>query len=75
MPVMDKFSASRMVMSAGNHPLAHVHVQVRNGCECTVEVDNSIIVGRNTVHDIRDELSWIEANRAWLHKEWRRLNP
>ncbi|NBT99811.1 MAG: DUF4160 domain-containing protein, partial [Betaproteobacteria bacterium] len=33
------------------------------------------IVGRIAAREIRGELSWIESNRAWLHQEWRRLNP
>ena len=75
MPVKHKFSASRVAMCAGDHLLAHVHVQLRDGRECTVEVDSLTIVGRIASREIRDELSWIESNRVWLHKEWRRLNP
>lgn len=75
MPVMHKLSASRVVMYAGDHLLAHVHVQLRDGRECTVELDSLTIVGRITAREIREELSWIECNRAWLHQEWRRLNP
>jgi Domain of unknown function (DUF4160) len=75
MPVMHKFSASRVVMYAGDHLLAHVHVQLRDGRECTVELDNLTIVGRIASREIRDELSWIVLNRVWLHEEWRRLNP
>ena len=67
--------ASRVVMYAGDHLLAHVHVQLRDGRECTVELDSLAIVGRIAAREIRDELSWIESNRAWLHQEWRRLNP
>jgi hypothetical protein len=33
------------------------------------------IIGRIAAREIRGELSWIESNRAWLHHEWRRLNP
>lgn len=75
MPVMHKFSASRVVMYAGDHLLAHVHVQLRDGRECTVELDSLTIVGRIASREIRDELSWIVSNRVWLHEEWRRLNP
>lgn len=75
MPVMYKFSASRVVMYAGDHLLAHVHVQLRDGRECTVELDSLTIVGRIASREIRDELSWIVSNRVWLHEEWRRLNP
>ena len=75
MPVMTKFSASRVVMYAGDHLLAHVHVQLRDGRECTVELESLTIIGRIAAREIRDELSWIESNRAWLHQKWRRLNP
>ena len=75
MPVMTKFSASRVVMYAGDHLLAHVHVQLRDGRECTVELDGLTIVGRIAAREIREELSWIVLNRVWLHEQWRRLNP
>ena len=75
LPVVHKFSASHVVIYAGDHLLAHVHVQLRDGRECTVELDSLAIVGRIAAREIRGELSWIESNRAWLHQEWRRLNP
>jgi hypothetical protein len=72
---MHKFSASRAVMYAGNHLLAHVHVQLRDGRECTVELDSLTIVGRIAAREIREVLLWIDSNSEWLHEEWRRLNP
>jgi hypothetical protein len=75
MPVMHKFLASRVVMYAGDHLLAHVHVQLRDGRECSVELETLTIVGRIAAREIRDELLWIASNRARLHQEWRRLNP
>ena len=72
---MNKFSASRVLMYAGDHLLTHVHVQLRDGREGTVELKSLTIIGRIAAREIRDELSWIESNRAWLHQEWRRLNP
>ena len=72
---MHKFPASLVVMYAGDHLLAHVHVQLRDGRECTVELDSLAIVGRIAPREIRVELSWIESNRVWLHEEWQRLNP
>ena len=75
MPVVHKFSASRVVMYAGDHLLAHVHVQLRDGRECTVELGSLMIVGRMTRREIREELNWIVSNRVWLYEQWRRLNP
>ncbi len=75
MPVVNNFSASRIVMYAGDYLLAHAHVQLRDGRECTVELDSLAIVGRIAAREIREELTWIKSNRAWLHQEWRRLNP
>jgi hypothetical protein len=60
MPVLRKFSASRVVMYAGDHLLAHVHVQLRDGRECTVELDSLILVGRIAMREIREALLWIE---------------
>lgn len=75
MPVMHKCSASRVVIYAGDHLLAHVYVLLSDGRECTVELDSLAIVGRIAAREIREELSWVEPNRAWLHQEWRRLDP
>jgi hypothetical protein len=75
MPVLHKLSASRVVMYAGDHLLAHVHVQLSDGRECTVDLDSLKIVGRIAAREIKAELQWIETNRARLHGEWRRLNP
>jgi ribosomal protein L2 len=75
MPVMHKLSSSRVVMYAGDHLLAHVHIQLRDGRECTVELDSLAIVGRIALREIREELLWIASNRVWLHEEWLRLNP
>ena len=75
MPVLQKFASSRVVMYAADHLLAHVHVILRDGRECTVELDSRKIVGRVTAREIREALQWIESNRAYLHEEWRRLNP
>jgi hypothetical protein len=75
MPVLQKFASSRVVMYAADHLLAHVHVILRDGRECTVEIDSRKIVGRVTAREIREALQWIESNRAYLHEEWRRLNP
>lgn len=75
MPVLKKFSASRVVMYAGDHLLPHVHIQLRDGRECTVEIGSLKVVGKVEVRNIKEELRWIESNYALLLSEWRRLNP
>ena len=75
MPVMHKFSASRVVMYSGDHLPPHVHVLLRDVRECTVELDGLAIAGRVAAREIREALQWIESHRAWLHGEWRRYNP
>ena len=62
-------------MYAGDHLLPHAHIQLTDGRECTVEIVSLKIVGRITTREIREELRWIESNRALLLSEWRRLNP
>ena len=75
MPVLQRFPASRVLLYAGDHLLPHVHVKLRDGRECTVDIDSLEIQGRITVREIREELDWIESHRAFLLGEWRRYNP
>jgi hypothetical protein len=74
-PILHRFSASRMVMYARDHLLPHVHVQFRDGRECTIEIDSLTVVGRIDTRELRDALMWVASNRAWLHESWQRLNP
>lgn len=74
MPTLQKFPTSRVVMYAGDHPPAHVHVQLRDGRQCTVEVETLLITGRIEAREIKEELAWIDSNRVQLLNEWRRLN-
>jgi len=62
-------------MNAGDHLLPHVHVQLRDGRECTVEIDSLKVVGKVSAREFREELRWIESNQVFLLFEWRRLNP
>ena len=75
MPVLHKFAASRLVMYAGDHLLPHVHVQLRDGRECTVELGSLRVVGRVKAREVTQELQWIEWNEAELRMHWGRLNP
>lgn len=75
MPTFHRFPASRALIYANDHLLPHVHLRLLDGRECTVELDSLAVVGRIKPREIRDELDWIAANRAFLHAEWRKLNP
>lgn len=75
MPVLCKFAFARVVMFAGDHLLPHVHIQLRDGRECTVELDSLSITGRVSEREIKEVLRWIELHRGWLHSEWQRYNP
>lgn len=75
MPILQRFPASRVLLYAGDHLLPHVHVKLRDGRECTVDIGSLEIKGRIAPREIREELDWIESNRAFLLGEWRRYNP
>lgn len=62
-------------MYASDHPPPHVHVQLRDGRECTVQLASLALAGRVRPAEIRSELRWIETNRTKLLEEWLRLNP
>jgi len=75
MQILQRFSASRVLLYADDHLLPHVHIKLRDGRECTVDIDSLEIQGRIAAREIREELNWIESSRAFLLDEWRRYNP
>ena len=56
MPVLQKFASLRLVMYAADHLLAHVRVNLRDGRECTLNIDSLKIVGRISQREIREAL-------------------
>jgi hypothetical protein len=62
-------------MYAGDHLPPHIHVKLSDGRECIVDIESLKIQGRIAACEIREELIWIESNRAFLHGEWLRYNP
>lgn len=75
MPTLQRFDNARVVMYLDDHPPPHVHVRLRDGRECTVEIDSLEVNGRIVQREIREALAWVEANRVFLHDEWRRCCP
>jgi hypothetical protein len=74
MPILQRFDNARVLMYLDEHPPPHVHVKLKDGRDCTVDLDNFVIKGRVAEREIREALSWIETNRDFLFDEWRRNN-
>lgn len=75
MATYQRFDSCRVIMYADDHPPPHVHVKLRNGMDCTVDLDRFEIKGAVVEREIREALIWIKENQAFLLKEWRRNNP
>ncbi|WP_201210306.1 DUF4160 domain-containing protein [Rhodocyclus purpureus] len=75
MPVLQRFPASRVVLYAGDHLLPHIHIQLDDGRECTVDIDTLKIKGRISQREIVGELEWIASRQTFLLGEWKRYNP
>lgn len=75
MPILKRFDNARVLMYLNDHPPPHVHVKLRDGRECTVDLNNFESKGRIAEREIREVLSWIESNREFLFDEWQRYNP
>jgi len=75
MPILQRFDNARVLMYLDDHPPPHVHVKLRDGRECTVDLNNFEIKGRIAERKIREILSWIESNRGFLFDEWQRYSP
>lgn len=72
MSTLQRFDYSRVVMYLDDHPPPHVHVKLRDGRDCTVELDSFAIKGRVAQREIREALAWIRANQAPLQEQWQR---
>ena len=72
MSTLQRFDHSRVVMYLDDHPPPHVHVKLRDGRDCTVDLDNFAIKGRVAQREIREALAWIRANQAALQDQWQR---
>ncbi|KAI5913906.1 DUF4160 domain-containing protein [Thauera sp. 2A1] len=75
MPILQRFNDVRVLMYLSDHPPPHVHVKLRDGRECTVDIDGGAIKGRVAEREIREALAWIKTNRDFLFDQWRRNNP
>nr|VFJ46012.1 MAG: protein of unknown function (DUF4160) [Candidatus Kentron sp. FM]VFJ61179.1 MAG: protein of unknown function (DUF4160) [Candidatus Kentron sp. FM]VFK13601.1 MAG: protein of unknown function (DUF4160) [Candidatus Kentron sp. FM] len=60
MPILQRFPASRILLYADDHLRPHVHVKLRDGRECTVDIDSLRTQGRVAAREIREELAWIK---------------
>lgn len=72
MSTLQRFDHSRVFMYLDDHPPPHVHVKLRDGRDCTVELDSFAIKGRVAQREIREALAWIRANQAPLQEQWQR---
>jgi hypothetical protein len=59
-------------MYFGDHPPPHVHVLKGDGRECIVDIESLLVTGKLASREIRDALTWIESEQAFLLNEWRR---
>lgn len=75
MPTLQRFSDSRVLMYLGDHPPADVHVVLRDGRDCIVEIESLLVIGKLAGREIRDALNWIEDEKTFLLTEWQRYNP
>ena len=62
-------------MYLDDHPPPHVHVKLRDGRDCTVDLESFEIKGRIAEREIREALVWVKTNQTELLKEWWRNNP
>jgi len=46
MPTLQRFSDSRVLMYLGDHPPPHVHVVLRDGRDCIVEIESLLVIGK-----------------------------
>ena len=72
MSTLQRFASSRVVMYLDDHPPPHVHVKLRDGRDCTVDLETFEIKGRIAEREIREALDWIKAHQSELQHQWQR---
>jgi hypothetical protein len=75
MATLQRFDSCRVMMYLDDHPPPHVHVKLRDGRDCTVDLGNLGIKGRVAEREIREALGWIKSKQIYLLDEWQRNNP
>lgn len=74
MPTLQRFADCRVLMYLDDHPPPHVHVVLRNGRDCVIEIESLSVAGKLAAREVRDALKWVESERSFLLSEWRRYN-
>lgn len=72
MATLMRFDNQRVIMYLGDHPPPHVHVLLRDGRDCTVDLSSFEIRGRVAEREIRESLVWIRTEQAFLLNQWQR---
>ena len=75
MPTLKRFDGCRVLMYLDDHPPPHVHVKLRDGRDCTIDLGSFDIKGRIAEREIREALAWIKSSQSYLMNEWQRSNP
>ena len=72
MSTLQRFDSSRAVMYLDVHPPPHVYVKLRDGRDCTVDLDSFEIKGRVASREIREALVWIKTHQVDLQHQGQR---
>jgi hypothetical protein len=73
MPRLKRFASTEIAMFFAGHPPPHFHVPGRDG-SAMVAIGSLEIIAVSGRVDVREALSWAEANEAPLWDAWNRLS-
>ena len=58
-------------MYVDDHPPPHVHVKLRDGRDCTVDLGSFEIKGRIAEREMREAMAWIQERPIFLQDLWK----
>lgn len=74
MPVIQRFSQSRVRINANDHPPPHFHILLNDGREAWVTIaDLKIVHGKVQAREIAEVLAWADINRNMLAAKFEEL--
>ena len=76
MPIIVRFAFCVICINPREHNPPHFHVRMNDGREALIEIDTLAILATEVARrEIREALSWAEANRELLKRKFEEYNP
>lgn len=75
MPTLIQQHNCKVVIYHDDHPPPHVHIKLRDGRDCVVDLQTFSLKGKVNQREVDTAINWIRNHQQELLAEWQRINP